>query len=296
MPHLTEAQRAAYETRGYIAPIDALSADEAADCRRQLEAVLAATGGRADGRLRNKTHLLLRWAADLAHDARIVDAVEGLLGPDLLVLHSTLFVKLPHDPDRIAWHQDLAYWDLSSERVVTAWIALTDSTTANACVHVVPGSHRDGLLPHRLGRDSRNRLIRGQLVADDIDPASVAGVELRAGQFSLHHGRLLHSSPANPSGTLRAGLAVRYIPPDVRQGGPRHGATPVRGRDPYRYYDHEPVPRYDYDPIAAAWHRRSLRRYAVHVAWQALRHPSLDQLALIGRLAARVDMLRAFIR
>jgi hypothetical protein len=106
---------------------------------------------------------------------------------------------------------------------------------------------------------------------------------------------LLHGSPANPSSTLRAGLAVRYIACDVRQGGPRHSATLVRGRDRWGYYDHEPAPRHDHDPVARAWHRRSLRRYAAHVAWQALRHPSLDQLALIGRLAARRDMLRALL-
>jgi ectoine hydroxylase-related dioxygenase (phytanoyl-CoA dioxygenase family) len=296
MAHLTAAERDAYAARGYVAPIEALSAGEAAACRRQLEIALAATGGRPDSALRNKPHLLWRWAAELVRDARIVDAAEDLLGPNLLVLHSTLFVKVPHDRSQVAWHQDVAYWDLSSDRAVTAWIALTDSTAANGCVRVVPGSHLEPLLPHRLGRDSDNRLIRGQVAKQYVDPASVAAVELRAGQMSLHHVRLLHGSPANPSAALRAGLAVRYIACDVRQGGPRHSATLVRGYDHHGYYDHEPAPRYDYDPIARAWHRRSLRRYAAHVAWQALRHPSLSHLAVVARLAARRDMLRALLR
>lgn len=296
MKRLTDAQRADYETRGYLAPIDALTSDEAADCRRQLETELAPLGGRPDGRLRNKPHLLLRWAADIVRDPRILDAVEDVLGPDLLALHSTLFVKAPNDPGYVAWHQDVAYWDLSSERILTAWVALTDSTIANGCVRVVPGSHREPLLPHRLGHDPNNRLIRGQAVAAEIAPERVAPLELRAGQVSLHHGRTLHSSPANHSGTLRAGLAVRYIAPDVRQGGPRHSATPVRGRDIVGHYDHEPAPRFDYDPIARRWHARSLRRYAAHVFWQAVREPSLAHLALIGRMVARLDMLRALIR
>jgi ectoine hydroxylase-related dioxygenase (phytanoyl-CoA dioxygenase family) len=296
MKRLTEAHRAAYDTQGYLAPIDALAVDEAAECRRRLEIELARTGGRPDTRLRNNTHLLLRWAAELVRDPRVVDVVEDVLGPDLLVLRSTLFVKAPSDSGYVAWHHDLAYWELSSERMVTAWIALTDSTTANACVRVVPGSHREPVLPHRLGRDPNNRLVRGQLVAAEIAPERVACIELRAGQLALHHGRTLHSSPANPSGALRAGLAVRYISPDVRQGGPRPSATLVRGRDTLGYYDHEPAPRFDYDPVARRWHTRTLRRYAAHVFWQALREPSLDHFAVIGRMASRLDMLRALIR
>jgi chlorinating enzyme len=296
MKRLTAAQRSAYETQGYLAPLDALTTEEADACRRQLEAELAPLGGRPDGRLRNKPHLLLRWAADLVRDARILDVVEDLLGPDLLVLHTTLFVKAPHDPGYVAWHQDMAYWDLSSDRILTAWVAITDSTKANGCLRVVPGSHRGAMRPHRLGRDPNNRLIRGQTVVGDLGTEDAACLELRAGQLSLHHGRTLHGSPANPSGTLRAGLAVRYIAPEVRQGGPRHSATPVRGRDTVGHYDHEPAPRFDYDPIARRWHTRSLRRYAVHVLWQALREPSLDHLALVGRMAARLDVLRAMLR
>jgi hypothetical protein len=151
------------------------------------------------------------------------------------------------------------------------------------------------MLPHRLGRDPNNRLIRGQTVGREIAPDEAVCLELRAGQFSLHHGRLLHGSPANPSGTPRAGLAVRYITPDVHQGGPRHGATPVRGSDRFGHYDYEPAPRFDFDPVAGAWHVRSLRRYAAHVVWQTLRRPSLQQLALIGRLGARFDILHALI-
>jgi hypothetical protein len=292
MSHLTPAQRAAYEAQGYLTPIDALSPAEAAACGARLTALLAPSGGRADVRLRNNPHLLLRWMADLVRDARITDAAADVLGPDLLVLRTTLFVKPPHDPGSIAWHQDLAYWDLTSQRTVTAWIALTDSTIANGCVRVVPGSHRGPLLEHRLAGDQHNRLLRGQLAAVDPEPERVAALELRAGQFSLHHGLLLHSSPNNPAATLRGGLAVRFIAPDVRQRGPRPTATLVRGVDRYGHYDLEPAPRYDGDPLALAWHRRHLRRYAVHVAWQIARRPSRQHLALLLRLVTRGDYLK----
>jgi ectoine hydroxylase-related dioxygenase (phytanoyl-CoA dioxygenase family) len=287
------ARRAVFAEQGFVAPLDVLSREEAEACRRRLEDALAASGGVADVRLRNKPHLLFPWMAALVRDRRVVDPVADLLGPDLLVLKTTLFVKAAGDRGYNAWHQDTAFWDLSEDRVVTAWIALTDSTTANGCVRVVSGSHRDPPAPHRLTRDRNNRLLRGQLVGVAIDPERVRTLELRAGQMSLHDGRLLHGSPGNPSATLRAGLAVRYIRPEVRQRGPREGATLVSGTDRFGNYDHEPAPRYDFDPVARAWHVRSLRRYAAHVAWQILRRPSSGHLALLLRLAARRDLLRA---
>ena len=296
MTRLTPAQRATFEAHGYLAPVDAIGAEEAGEHARRLAGLLAATGGHPDVRLRNNPHLLLRWMADLVRDARVLDPVEDILGSDLLVLRTTLFVKAPRDPGIVAWHQDLAYWDLSSDRTVTAWVALTDSTSANGCMCVVPDSHRGPLLDHRLGRDRHNRLLRGQLVRVDLPPERIAPLELRAGQLSLHHGLLLHSSPPNPSDTLRAGLAVRLITPEIRQGGPRHGATLVRGIDPYGHYDHEPAPRFDGDPLARAWHQRALRRYAAHVAWQMVRRPSRSHLALLARMATRSDYLRVLLR
>ena len=290
---LSPAERAAFSADGYLAPVDVLGDVEVDGYRRQLQATLAATGGRTDTRLRNKPHLLLRWMAMLVRDVRVLDAVEDLLGPDLLVLRTTLFVKAARDPGHVTWHQDTAYWDLSEDRVVTAWIALTDSTTANGCVRVVPGSHRDGPIAHHLGHDRHNCLLRGQTAAIAVGAERIVPLELRAGQMSLHHGRLLHDSPGNPSDSMRAGLAVRYVSPDVRAGGPRQGATLVRGVDRFGHFDHEPAPRYDFDPVARAWHARALRRYAVHVVWQIARRPSRAHLALLARVAARADLFRA---
>jgi len=290
---LTPDERAAFLADGYLAPLNVLDVAELRVYRGHLDAMLAATGGRADVRLRNKPHLLFPWLATLVRDARVLDAVEDLLGPDLLVLRTTLFVEAARDPGHVTWHQDTAYWDLSEDAVVTAWVALTDSTTANGCVRVVRGSHRDGPITHHLARDRHNCLLRGQTAAVAVGKDRVAPLELRAGQMSLHHGRLLHDSPANPSDGLRAGLAVRYVSPRVRAGGPRQSATLVRGVDRFGHFDHEPAPRYDFDPIARAWHARALRRYAVHVVWQIARRPSRAHLALLVRLSARRDVLRA---
>ena len=143
---------------GYLSPLAALSPSEAAACHARLRPWLGADG-RAGPGIRNSPHLLVPWAADLVRHPAVLDAVAELLGPDLLVLRSTLFVKAPRDPGTVAWHQDGQYWDLAGSRVVSAWIALTDSTSASGAVQMRPGSHRDGARPHALRADVDGRLV-----------------------------------------------------------------------------------------------------------------------------------------
>jgi len=288
---LDTAARARFAADGFLAPLDAITPAAAAAYRRRLEARLE-PDGHAGARLRNSPHLVLAWASDLAHHPRILDAVESLLGPDLLLWRSTLFVKPPGDDGDVAWHQDTIYWDIVGGGVVTAWVALTDSDAGNGAVQVAAATHDAGIFPHALAADQHNRLVRGRVAAPPA-AARVESLTLRAGQFSLHHGWLLHASPANRSTRMRAGLALRYITPDLRQRGLRVSARLVRGVDRFGHYDLEPRPRRDDDPVALAWHRRAMRRYGVQVVRQLLRRPSRESLRLIVRLAARREVLRA---
>jgi hypothetical protein len=291
---LGEVERARYAADGYLAPLEALSAAEAQACREQLAPHLDARG-LAEARIRNDPHLLFTWAAELVRHPRIVAAVSALLGPDVLARSSALFIKGVGDPGYNAWHQDGAYWDLVGDRVVTAWIALTDSTAANGAVRVLPGSHRGPRLRHELRGDAHGRLLRGQAIAD-VDERRAVALELRAGQFSLHDVWLVHGSPPNPGPRPRIGLAVRYLAADVQARGPRRGATLVCGSDRFGRHDLEPRPRHDFDPVTASRQRRALRRYALHVAWQIAREPSAANLRLLGRLAMRGELARALWR
>jgi non-heme Fe2+,alpha-ketoglutarate-dependent halogenase len=290
---LTAAQHAAFAADGFLAPLGALTASEAAAVCADVTRMCGGVDRPPRTAVRNNPHLLLRSIAALIRDPRILDAVESLLGPDLLVWRSTLFGKPPRDPGYVAWHQDLAYWPLRDPRAVTAWIALTDSTRANGCLAVVAGSHRQ-VIPHRLGGGRENRLLRAQTIAG-VGAEPAVAIELAAGQMSLHDGRLLHGSAANPSDRPRIGLAVRFITPDNRQRGLRPSAALVRGRDAYGYYDLEPTPRFDFDPAARAWHARFLRRYALQVLGEALRRPSLSMLRVVARLASRRDAVFALL-
>jgi len=254
---LTPAQVNAFARNGYHFPLRALSADEALAYRGRLQQSEAMLGGPLRGALRSKPHLIFTWANELIRHPTVVDAVEDILGPNLLVWSSSFFIKEARDPSYVSWHQDSTYWGLSHPDVVTAWIALSVSIVENGCMRVIPGSHLKDQLPHQDTFAENNLLTRGQEVMVEVGAADAVDVELQPGEFSLHHVRLVHGSDPNNADYRRIGYAVRYIPTYVRQTeGPRDCATLVRGVDNYNHFDMEPAPKADLDPEAVALHRR----------------------------------------
>jgi non-heme Fe2+,alpha-ketoglutarate-dependent halogenase len=259
---LTEAQIAQYEAEGYLAPIRVMKEWEALALRQKLEAVEAEMGGPLRGDLRHKTHLLFPFLAELVRRPRILDAIEDVLGPDILCWSSNFFIKEAADPAFVSWHQDSTYWGLSSPNVATAWVALTPSNDANGAMAVVPGSHKLDQMPHRDTFHRHNLLTRGQEIAVAVDEAKAVPLNLRPGEMSLHHVRLVHGSAPNPSFDRRIGFAVRYIPTHLRQLEGEDSATVVRGADRFHHFEHEPRPTVDMDPELLALHRQIAERNA----------------------------------
>jgi chlorinating enzyme len=254
---LTPAQVEAFRRDGYHFPVRALSTDEALSYRRRLEQSEAMLGGPLRGALRSKPHLLFTWANELIRHPVVLDAVEDIYGPNLLVWSSSFFIKEAHDPSYVSWHQDSTYWGLSHPDVVTAWIALSVSVVENGCMRVMPGTHLKDQLPHKDTFAANNLLTRGQEVQVEVNPAEAVDIELQPGEFSLHHVRLVHGSDPNNADYRRIGFAIRYIPTYVKQTvGPRDSATLVRGIDTYHHFDMEPAPKADLDPEAVALHKR----------------------------------------
>ncbi|MGH8758298.1 MAG: phytanoyl-CoA dioxygenase family protein [Burkholderiales bacterium] len=245
-----------FAKNGYVAPIRALSAAEAAGFRAQLER-FEARHPEHKHLLRNKTHLALRWADDLIRHPRILDAVEQLIGPNILCWSSSFFIKDARDPSFVSWHQDSTYWGLEPPEVVTAWVALSESVQANGAMRVVPGTHKMDQVAHRETTTTGNMLTRGQEIAVEVDEAKAVALELQPGEMSLHHVRLIHGSEPNPSDRRRIGFAIRYLPTHVRQVvGIRDSATLVRGVDKHANFLPEQRPEADLAPAALALHAR----------------------------------------
>jgi hypothetical protein len=262
MTRLAAAAVERYHRDGFYFPVPVLTRGEALALRRRLETVEAEHGGRLGGELRHKPHLLFTWLADLVRHPAILDAVEDVLGPNLLVWSTSFFIKEARDPAYVSWHQDATYWGLSAADVLTAWVAFTDATVENGAMRMVPGSH-DEQLAHRDTFAPHNLLSRGQEIAVDVDETRGVDILLRAGEMSLHHVRMVHGSPANRSADRRVGFAIRYIPTSVRQvAGDGDSAMLVRGVDEHHHFSPEYPPAGDLAPEARAHHATVVARAA----------------------------------
>ena len=259
---LTQSQIDRYWRDGCVFPIRVMSETDALELRNRLEDFEAKTGRPLGGDLRHKSHLLFSWLGDLVRETRIVEAVADLHGPDLLCWTTNFFIKEANNPAFVSWHQDSTYWGLSSPDVVTAWIAFTPSNQANGAMEFIPGTHTMDQIPHRDTFAMNNLLTRGQEVAVDVDSSQATVIELQPGEMSLHHVRLVHGSPANPTNDRRIGFAIRYIPTCVQQVSGEDSATLVRGVDRHHHFEMEPRPTQDMDPVFVALHKTITERNA----------------------------------
>lgn len=249
MPNvLTEAEVNSFHERGFVSPVPIVSQDEATDYRRRLEAYEGETGKSAVETLHLKGHLYLDWAWQLARHPRLIGAVADLAGPDLFIMASRFWIKDPQDHKFVSWHQDHAYFGLKPPTIITAWLALSEVTRNNGCMRLVPGSHRGGTFKHVETDDKNNLLSRGQTLTD-VDESQAVDILLRPGELSLHHGHVFHSSEPNLSDDRRIGYALMFIPAHVESTIGRRAATLVSGEDRYHYWDHDPLPTRDRDPV-----------------------------------------------
>ncbi len=247
-----------YRERGYFFPLPVLREDEVASLRAGLEAFEADQGHPIQGAQRSKSHLLFKWLDDLMRDARILDAVEDLIGPDILCWNSIFWIKEAHSASYVSWHQDLKYWGLDCDDLVTAWVALSPASRESGCMRVLPYSHREEMLPHADIYDADNMLTRGQEIAVEVDEQTAVAMELAPGQMSLHNVRLAHASGPNRSDDRRIGVSFHYMPTRSRQlVGEWDSAALVRGEDRYHHFTPTPIPRRDMDPEAVAFHQKA---------------------------------------
>lgn len=252
---LTPEQVTHFREQGYVSPVRVMSERDAHMVREKLERFERDNGGALRGDLRHKSHLLFKFLSDVVFLDPIVDAIQDLYGPNLLCWNTNFFIKEARTPAFVSWHQDSTYWGLSSPDVVTAWVAFSVSDEASGAMSVIPGSHLMDQVPHRDTFSDNNLLTRGQEVAVEVDESKAVRLDLRPGEMSLHHVRIVHGSPPNNSDDRRIGFAIRYIPTSVRQLYGEDSATLVRGTDEYRTFDHEPRPQADMQPDMLALHK-----------------------------------------
>lgn len=249
-PKLSPEQTRFYDDNGYLFPIRAFSEAKADEFRHEFDRYTAQNQEKLKGlqaRERRsvyaQTHLILPWVYEIVSNPNVLDAVEGVIGPNILVWDSGWFVKFAHDKAFVSWHQDGAYWGLHPPNVTTAWVALAPSTIENGCMQVMPATHRTSF-PQNDTYAENNVLSRGQEIAVEVDEGKAVNIVLRPGEMSLHHIGIAHGSKANNSDQPRIGIAIRYIAAEVIQDGvERQLAQLVRGRDDYGHFEIVEPPR-----------------------------------------------------
>ena len=280
MKALTQVQVDAFRRDGFLFPVAALTPDEVATCLaglQRLETELGSPVADADVKWRSHAYAHSPWFNDLIRHPRILDAIEDVIGPDILVWTSTFFIKEPHSPTFAAWHQDGTYFGLEPQEQVCAWVALTDATAEAGCMEMLSSGGAPRQLHHAaLGlAHSINRA--GQTIMEAFDDTNPVAMALPAGSFSLHHELAVHRSAPNRAAHRRVGIGLNYMPTHVRVNSPvRLSAMLVRGEDRYGHFDLIDPPSAERDPAALAVHQEVSDRYRANYNVQVKRHEHRD--------------------
>ncbi len=260
---LTAEQIAEYKKNGFVSPVSVFNPVEVSECREEVEKTEATMGDFFRGIGQTKFYLRFPWAFKMATHPKLLDAVEDLIGPDIMIYHNTAWIKEPNDDAYVSWHQDNTYFGHQPCDVLTAWIALSPATERSGCMQFLPGSHKTGLRNlNTPDVGGGNMLSSGQNVdisKDTVDPVSIV---LQPGQASIHHAFLVHGSLPNMANDRRMGITFIYHPPHLGQiGEVRTSALLVRGKDHFGNFDHEKAPRQGDDAGNALRHEQAVSAY-----------------------------------
>jgi hypothetical protein len=263
MPNILSAPQVdQYKRDGFAFPVPVLDANEVRELRADLEYWEGRQGRPLDYPEKSKPYLLYRWADVLVHHPKVLDAVEDVIGPDILVYHATMWIKEPHSPAHVRWHQDGAYFYLDPLEHVTAWVALSEASERAGCMRVIPGTNRLSLVEHDDKPSAHNMIMRGQGISERFDGETGVPMPLAAGELSLHHTSLVHCSPGNDNDDRRMGLGISFIPAHVRPlGSVKPSALLVRGQDRYGHFLPEQRLATPMSPQAQAAHAEAVRLF-----------------------------------
>ena len=237
MSYLSSNQLKQYNDEGFVSPINIFSKDKAKEIRNEIELIENNMPKELENSGRYNAHLISPLLDEVTHNSKILDAVQSLIGENILVCGTTLFIKNPNEKGFVSYHQDAKYIGLEPHNWVTAWVAITDSNEKNGCMRMWSGSHKDNLKEHEQKFNEGNLLTRGQTVKN-VPKVETTPLILKAGQMSLHHPTIVHGSEPNESNDRRIGFVIQsYIGTNVRQVLGKNSVQLARGVDQFNYHE-----------------------------------------------------------
>ncbi len=236
MSYLSSNQLKQYKDEGFVSPINIFSKEKTKEIREEIELIENKIPGELEKSGRYNAHLISPLLDEVTHNPKILDAVESLIGKNILVCGTTLFIKNPNEKGFVSYHQDAKYIGLEPYNWVTAWVAITNSNENNGCMRMWSGSHKDNLKDHEQMFNEGNLLTRGQTVKN-VPKNKVKPLILKAGQMSLHHPKVVHGSELNKSNDRRIGFVIQsYIGTNVKQILGKNSVQLARGVDDYSFH------------------------------------------------------------
>ena len=256
---LTSAIITAFRDEGYYAPLRLFDRAEADDLFHSYVQFQEKAVEILGAEQRFKTHLLAKWLADVVRDPRILDVIEGFLGPNILCWSTAFFAKSANSTDYVGYHQDAAINLIEPHSdIIHLWLALKPTTKKNGCLRVLPRSHLGNVLPLSRSDDGKNVLLEGTQAKLDAAEDEYVDLILDAGEASLHHHRTVHGSGPNQSDTHRIGVSISYMPTTAHNPKRMDSATLVRGVDDFGNFAFEAAPDSDFSEAAIAEFRRAI--------------------------------------
>ena len=207
-----------------------------------------------------KPNLLSTFFDSFLDHPSILPRVKKIIGDNIYVWSSVFFAKAPGEGKIVSYHQDNPYWQLSNDKVVTVWLALTSSDEFSGALELVPGSHKLGLINKIDVKSARDSYLKGEKTTVEKDLLSFNQnlddyvrinkprfVNLKPGQFSIHHLNTVHGSGINRSENYRIGFAIRYVSSDTRHlEVKKDSAIHICGKK-NNFYTEENRPKNDFD-------------------------------------------------
>lgn len=252
--------RQKYDQDGFLTAIDAIPPAKAAAYSRKCSQFIEQYSSHPDYSdwTYGRTEIVLRWVAELAAEETLLNIVEDLIGPDILLWNAFLPVKPPHSAANFGWHQDATYWPVEpTDQIVSAWVALSPVNRSNGGMQMKQGSHLNGPVAHEATYDKTSMLRRGQKVIIPIDDAKVINIDLIPGQASIHHTLIRHRSSSNESENWRLGVGFNDASSNVKPlPGYHDSAILLRGDAKGSGFELTEPLKYDLDKAAVEYFAR----------------------------------------
>jgi len=247
MPNiLSDKQIKFYHNNGFLFPFDLYNPKEAEIFYSYYTEIKNNLGFEPQKEFRIKAHLPFPWICDVVKNDRLLDAVEDLIGPNILCWGASFFAKEAKDPRFVSYHTDTFTYGFEPAETCTAWLSFNEASVMSGCINYIPGSHKLNI-KHEIHADNNNLLSQGQNVTG-VDLSKAISAPLKAGQVVFHHESVVHGSGPNKSENPRVGLSIHYCAPHVRETRiPELTALLLRGSDTSGHWKYDPLPKYDYD-------------------------------------------------